>query len=178
MTALPFQAVILAWMAHALPIHEGDNLTICFKFLATEFVHLTHLTESTHLPKGTLQERDLIKQAWWSFAYCDPCGLQSQGIGGPEQQCLIYPPTEDADSAGTRQGLALIGCQYDTIICCNMTVNLAREITPRLERTLGRLPVVVLSGLRQTDKSMLLQHEPGRSHRLSASTARRQRCWP
>ena len=48
-----------------------------------------------------------------------------------------------------------------------MTEYLAREITPRLERALRRLPVVVLSGLRQTGKSTLLQHEPGlaRGHR-------------
>jgi predicted AAA+ superfamily ATPase len=42
-----------------------------------------------------------------------------------------------------------------------MTGYLAREITPRLVRALRQLPVVVLSGLRQTGKSTLLQHEPG-----------------
>ena len=42
-----------------------------------------------------------------------------------------------------------------------MTAYLSREITPRLERALRRLPVVVLSGLRQTGKSTLLQNEPG-----------------
>ena len=42
-----------------------------------------------------------------------------------------------------------------------MTHYLAREITPRLLQALRRLPVVVLSGLRQTGKSTLLQHEPG-----------------
>ena len=42
-----------------------------------------------------------------------------------------------------------------------MTDYLAREITPRLERALRQLPVVVLSGLRQTGKSTLLQNEAG-----------------
>ena len=42
-----------------------------------------------------------------------------------------------------------------------MTGYLAREITPRLERALRQLPVVVLSGLRQTGKSTLLQNETG-----------------
>ena len=42
-----------------------------------------------------------------------------------------------------------------------MTAYLAREITPRLERALRHLPVVVLSGLRQTGKSTLLQNEAG-----------------
>lgn len=36
---------------------------------------------------------------------------------------------------------------------------LPREITPRLERAMRRLPVVVLSGLRQVGKSTLLQSE-------------------
>jgi predicted AAA+ superfamily ATPase len=40
-----------------------------------------------------------------------------------------------------------------------MTGYLPREITPRLERALRHLPVVVLSGLRQTGKSTLLQNE-------------------
>lgn len=42
-----------------------------------------------------------------------------------------------------------------------------REVAPRLERALARMPVVVLSGLRQTGKSTLLQTEPGltRGHR-------------
>ena len=40
-----------------------------------------------------------------------------------------------------------------------MTGYLAREITPRLEKALHQLPVVVLSGLRQTGKSTLLQNE-------------------
>lgn len=40
-----------------------------------------------------------------------------------------------------------------------MTDYLSREITPRLERALRQLPVVVLSGLRQTGKSTLLQNE-------------------
>jgi predicted AAA+ superfamily ATPase len=40
-----------------------------------------------------------------------------------------------------------------------MTVYLPREITLRLERALRLLPVVVLSGLRQTGKSTLLQNE-------------------
>jgi uncharacterized protein len=40
-----------------------------------------------------------------------------------------------------------------------MTGYLPREITPRLERALRRLPVVVLSGLRQSGKSTLLQNE-------------------
>lgn len=43
--------------------------------------------------------------------------------------------------------------------CCIMTGCLPREITPRLIRTLRRLPVVVLSGLRQAGKSTLLQNE-------------------
>ncbi|MEI6787150.1 MAG: ATP-binding protein [bacterium] len=42
-----------------------------------------------------------------------------------------------------------------------MTDYLSREITPRLERALRQLPVVVLSGLRQTGKSTLLQNETG-----------------
>ena len=42
-----------------------------------------------------------------------------------------------------------------------MTDYLSREITPRLERALRRLPVVVLSGLRQSGKSTLLQNEAG-----------------
>jgi predicted AAA+ superfamily ATPase len=42
-----------------------------------------------------------------------------------------------------------------------MTDYLARELTPRLERALRKLPVVVLSGLRQTGKSTLLQNEAG-----------------
>jgi hypothetical protein len=41
-----------------------------------------------------------------------------------------------------------------------MTKYLSREITPRLERALRQLPVVVLSGLRQSGKSTLLQNEP------------------
>jgi hypothetical protein len=45
-------------------------------------------------------------------------------------------------------------------MCCIMTDYLSREITPRLERALRKLPVVVLSGLRQTGKSTLLQNEP------------------
>lgn len=40
-----------------------------------------------------------------------------------------------------------------------MTNYLPREITPRLERAMRQLPVVVLSGLRQTGKSTLLQNE-------------------
>ena len=40
-----------------------------------------------------------------------------------------------------------------------MTDYLPREITPRLERAMRRLPVVVLSGLRQSGKSTLLQNE-------------------
>lgn len=50
-----------------------------------------------------------------------------------------------------------------------MTDYLPREITGRLERALRQLPVVVLSGLRQTGKSTLLQNEPtlaeGRNYR-------------
>jgi predicted AAA+ superfamily ATPase len=42
-----------------------------------------------------------------------------------------------------------------------MTSYLAREITPRLEKALRQLPVVVLSGLRQTGQSTLLQNEAG-----------------
>ena len=42
-----------------------------------------------------------------------------------------------------------------------MTGYLSREITPRLVRALRQLPVVVLSGLRQTGKSTLLQNEAG-----------------
>ncbi|MFO1432240.1 MAG: ATP-binding protein [Candidatus Competibacteraceae bacterium] len=41
-----------------------------------------------------------------------------------------------------------------------MTDYLPRELTPRLLRALQHLPVVVLSGLRQTGKSTLLQQEP------------------
>lgn len=50
-----------------------------------------------------------------------------------------------------------------------MTVYLARELSPRLERALRALPVVVLSGMRQTGKSTLLENEPalvaGRQYR-------------
>jgi hypothetical protein len=50
-----------------------------------------------------------------------------------------------------------------------MTAYLAREIAPRLERALRQFPVVVLSGLRQSGKSTLLQNEPdiarGRTYR-------------
>ncbi len=42
-----------------------------------------------------------------------------------------------------------------------MTGYLPREITPRLLRALGQLPVLVLSGLRQSGKSTLLQKEIG-----------------
>jgi hypothetical protein len=42
-----------------------------------------------------------------------------------------------------------------------MTDYLPREIVPRLVRALRHLPVVVLSGLRQTGKSTSLHHEPG-----------------
>lgn len=41
-----------------------------------------------------------------------------------------------------------------------MTGYLSREIAPRLERALRQLPVVVVSGLRQSGKSTLLQNEP------------------
>jgi len=50
-----------------------------------------------------------------------------------------------------------------------MTSYLAREIAPRLERALRTLPVVVLSGLRQTGKSTMLRNEAtivrGRTYR-------------
>lgn len=45
-----------------------------------------------------------------------------------------------------------------------MTGYLPREITPRLARAMRQLPVLVLSGLRQTGKSTLLQNEPGLAH--------------
>jgi predicted AAA+ superfamily ATPase len=41
-----------------------------------------------------------------------------------------------------------------------MTGYLSRELAARLERAQGSLPVLVLSGLRQTGKSTLLQNEP------------------
>jgi uncharacterized protein len=41
-----------------------------------------------------------------------------------------------------------------------MTAYLERDLTPRLLRALRRLPIVVLSGMRHTGKSTLLQHEP------------------
>jgi predicted AAA+ superfamily ATPase len=41
-----------------------------------------------------------------------------------------------------------------------MTRYLPRELVLRLERALRQLPVVVLSGLRQSGKSTLLQNEP------------------
>lgn len=44
-----------------------------------------------------------------------------------------------------------------------MTGYYSREIVPRMERALRTLPVVVLSGLRQTGKSTLLQAEAGLS---------------
>jgi predicted AAA+ superfamily ATPase len=48
-----------------------------------------------------------------------------------------------------------------------MTEFLPRELSHRLERALRQLPVVVVSGLRQTGKSTLLQSEPGfaRNHK-------------
>jgi predicted AAA+ superfamily ATPase len=49
----------------------------------------------------------------------------------------------------------------DAIRCFIMTDYHSREITPRLERVLRQVPVAVLSGLRQTGKSTLLQNEPG-----------------
>ena len=49
---------------------------------------------------------------------------------------------------------------FGAISWLDMTDYLPREIAPRLERSLQRLPVVVLSGLRQTGKSTLLQREP------------------
>ena len=45
-----------------------------------------------------------------------------------------------------------------------MTDYHSREITPRLQRALRQLPVMVLSGLRQTGKSTLLQNEAGLAH--------------
>lgn len=54
-------------------------------------------------------------------------------------------------------------------MCLKMKNYLPREIAPRLERTLKALPVVVLSGLRQSGKSTLLQNESaivrGRTYR-------------
>ena len=41
-----------------------------------------------------------------------------------------------------------------------MTKYLSRQITPRLERALRQRPMLVLSGLRQSGKSTLLQNEP------------------
>lgn len=41
-----------------------------------------------------------------------------------------------------------------------MTEYLPRELAPRLRQALGRLPAVVISGLRQTGKSTMLQREP------------------
>ena len=52
-------------------------------------------------------------------------------------------------------------CHNAATQCCIMTGYLSREITPRLEKALRQLPVVVLSGLRQTGKSTLLQNEAG-----------------
>jgi predicted AAA+ superfamily ATPase len=52
-----------------------------------------------------------------------------------------------------------------------MTSHLPREIVPRLGQALKRLPVVVLSGLRQTGKSTLLQHE------ASLAAGRAYRTW-
>ncbi len=48
-----------------------------------------------------------------------------------------------------------------------MTGYRPRELSPKLERALRQLPVVVLSGLRQSGKCTLLQSEPGlaRNHR-------------
>jgi predicted AAA+ superfamily ATPase len=48
-----------------------------------------------------------------------------------------------------------------------MTDYLPRELSLRLQGALRQLPVVVLSGLRQSGKSTLLQSEPGlaRNHR-------------
>jgi predicted AAA+ superfamily ATPase len=50
-----------------------------------------------------------------------------------------------------------------------MTDYLPREITPRLEAAMRQLLVVVLSGLRQSGKSTLLQNE--------ATIARGHKCW-
>lgn len=41
-----------------------------------------------------------------------------------------------------------------------MTGYLPRELTPRMVQAMRKLPVVVLSGLRQTGKITLLQNEP------------------
>lgn len=50
-------------------------------------------------------------------------------------------------------------CHNATILSLIMTAYLPREIAPRLERALRQFPAVVLSGLRQTGKSTLLQNE-------------------
>lgn len=58
-------------------------------------------------------------------------------------------------------GPILTCCHIATIVYFIMTTYLPREITPRLVRALRTLPVVVLSGLRQSGKSTLLQNEAG-----------------
>jgi hypothetical protein len=50
-----------------------------------------------------------------------------------------------------------------------MTTYRTRDLVPRLEQALAEMPVVVLTGLRQTGKSMLLQHEPGLASRRYVS---------
>jgi predicted AAA+ superfamily ATPase len=56
-----------------------------------------------------------------------------------------------------------------------MTDYLPREITPRLVRALRQLPVVVLSGLRQTGKSTLLQNEAALASGHAYRTQERRR---
>jgi len=51
-----------------------------------------------------------------------------------------------------------------------MTRYLPRDLTPRLTRALRQLPVVVLSGLRQSGKTTLLQREPAFARRHAYRT--------
>ena len=64
-----------------------------------------------------------------------------------------------------------------------MTGYLGREIMPRLEKALRQLPVVVLSGWRQTGKSTLLRNEAvlcrWPNHPVARTGASRaDRAWP
>ena len=90
--------------------------------------------------------------------------LNANDFEGLVQQRQAYPTRprnlnsiSDVLSADYSHDLTI--CHNDTIICSIMTLYLPREITQRLERALRQLPVVVLSGLRQTGKSTLLQNE-------------------
>lgn len=47
------------------------------------------------------------------------------------------------------------------MICCIMTPYIERDIGPAVLEALNQMPVVVLSGMRQTGKTTFLQHQSG-----------------